>query len=57
MYIRYVPLGTLVVAGSKIHGNKIKIFFGPFTTSSVVFYFVYDDGVSAPKFLACHNKI
>jgi len=53
----YVLLGALVVEGSKIKGNKIKIFVGPFTTRILCFYFLYDDGVSAPKFLTCHNKI
>jgi hypothetical protein len=35
MYIRYVLLGELVVEESKLNGNKIKIFVGPFTSSIV----------------------
>jgi len=52
--MRHVLLGTPAVEGSKINGNKIKIFVGPFTSSFVFFYFLYDDGASAPKFLTFH---
>jgi hypothetical protein len=52
-----VLLGVLVVEGSKIYGNKIKIFVGPFTSSIVRFFFLYAAGVSAPKSLTYHNKI